>query len=314
MLDTETDESLKSRAEGVLQDGGCHAVRVEGAGQSWFVSCGYAPDQFLVVAYSAKCPHTPNDPVYLAHQALAALERNERPQQREVKHETPIPEGPRADEAAEAAPDFVGFGDRPAPGEDHGGAEDGEPSGGGALQPYDGQDGPGDGEREYAFDADYEEAGEGLGAELLDDEAFAKPALDAPEPEDFAPDEMPPVKPPVQDRFIGLDDLDRVRKLRIGDVAAEAAILIEAIERSVSEKTGEHQALTSFVVTNLDKFTGAFTLQDAASLASYKRWVDLDAAHGQISVIDLRRKEATAFLLTADREAVVNFNVEAAFV
>lgn len=81
------DEEMKAAAEQVLRDGGCEAVRVEGAGEEWFVSCGFEPGQFFVTAFSKRNPFTPNDPVYLAKQALATLIRNERPA---AKTEEPV--------------------------------------------------------------------------------------------------------------------------------------------------------------------------------------------------------------------------------
>ena len=73
------DEALREEATVFLRENGCLAVRVDGGGDNWFVSCGYKPGEFFVTAYSARCPTTPNDPLYLARQALAALLRNEGP-------------------------------------------------------------------------------------------------------------------------------------------------------------------------------------------------------------------------------------------
>lgn len=172
------------------------------------------------------------------------------------------------------------------------------------------------------FDADFTE-GEDLGSELLDahdtilegGDPWSTPELPAPEPIDFAPDEIEPEPENDQARFYGLDDLDRVKRLRIGDVAAEAAVRIAAIEAEVNEREGEYAIVQGFVVTNLDKHTGAFTLQDEASITTARRFYELDSARSRISVVDQRRREATAWLLHEDRtrEDVVDFSVPAAF-
>lgn len=179
----------------------------------------------------------------------------------------------------------------------------------------------GDEPGEYT-DADFTE-GEDLGSELLDahdtilegGDPWSTPELPAPEPIDFAPDEIEPEPENDQARFYGLDDLDRVKRLRIGDVAAEAAVRIAAIEAEVNEREGEYAIVQGFVVTNLDKHTGAFTLQDEASITTARRFYELDSARSRISVVDQRRREATAWLLHEDRtrEDVVDFSVPAAF-
>lgn len=165
------------------------------------------------------------------------------------------------------------------------------------------------------IDADFTE-GQDLGSELLDVESeLSVPELPSPDPEDFAPDEFAhePEPEPPQDRFIGLDDLDRVRSLRIGDVATEALRLTTLIEQAVSEQEGEFSNIQAYVVSHLDKHTGAFTPQDDASRATYGRFLELSSARSKIALIDARRKDATAFLLRADREQVLSFGVAAAF-
>jgi len=79
------EAEMAAEARAVLEAGGCKAIRIEGSGESWHVWCGYNPGEFFVNACSAKNPATPNDPVYLARQALATLERNEKPRARPVK-------------------------------------------------------------------------------------------------------------------------------------------------------------------------------------------------------------------------------------
>ncbi|MEQ1491717.1 MAG: hypothetical protein ABL932_14335, partial [Terricaulis sp.] len=107
-----------------------------------------------------------------------------------------------------------------------------------------------------AVDADFTE-GEDLGSELLDahdtilegGDPWSTPELPAPDPIDFAPDEIAPEPENDQARFYGLDDLDRVRSLRIGDVATEALRLTTMIEQIVSEQEGEFATIQAYVVS-----------------------------------------------------------------
>lgn len=291
------------------------------ASVGWLV--GGAPDparplesHMKVTAKVPDSPETPDDPVEAARVLVAKYRRTLAISFEafgDLPNENPVPASQETEQAAETVEDFVsGGGEAPSPG-DHGGAQDGPAGGGGALQPHHGQDGEGDSEREYAFDADYEEVGEELGAELLDESAVDLPALENALIEALQEGADVEHELPPQDRFYGLDDLDRVRKLRIGDVAAEAATLVAEIEAEASEHEGEYAAVQAFVVTNLDKFTGAFTLQDPASIELSKRFYELDAARGRIQSIERKRKEATAFLLTAERQQVVEFDVTGAF-
>lgn len=221
-----------------------------------------------------------------------------------------IPESQAPSEPAEAEPHSVGGGSEAAAAEDAGSAEDGSASGGGALLAHDGQAWESDSglEPDYDLEAEFTEiAPEELTetADLLELEA---PDLGA---DIVAAEEEAGIGD--QARFYGLDDLDRVRRLRIGDVAASAAVRVNAIEAMVSEKTGEFAGIQGYVVSNLDKHTGAFTPQDEASLATYARFLELSEARNRIAAIDQRRKDATAYLLdeTRTREEVVAFDPEA---
>lgn len=73
----DADAVMAAEAHAVLYDGGCRAIRIAGSGDNWHVWGGYHAGQFFVTAFSEKNPDTPNDPVYLAHQVLATLLRNE---------------------------------------------------------------------------------------------------------------------------------------------------------------------------------------------------------------------------------------------
>lgn len=73
------DEALAEQARAFLSARGVRGVTIRGSGEDWTVAIGWNEPERFVVAYSAKNPATPNDPVYLASQALATLIRNEGP-------------------------------------------------------------------------------------------------------------------------------------------------------------------------------------------------------------------------------------------
>jgi hypothetical protein len=138
--------------------------------------------------------------------------------------EIPIPESQAADESAEEIEGIVSGGDE-APAEEPAGSvesTDGGSTGGGlALRDEPGRQEPSDRDRDYAYDADFEEIGPpDLGAELLERHGDELNALPAPEasPDINVSRETPDESPGDQNRFYGLDDLDRRRSLRIGDV------------------------------------------------------------------------------------------------
>lgn len=115
---------------------------------------------------------------------------------------------------------------------------------------------------------------------------------------------------PASGAFIFGDNLHQMRTAAIGLVSTHAAILTAEIEAASGEQEGEYADLQSFVVTNLDKHTGAFTLQDAPSLMRYHRWSELDATRAAVRTIDRVRKEKTAFLLSAERAEIEAFDPE----
>lgn len=114
-----------------------------------------------------------------------------------------------------------------------------------------------------------------------------------------------------QTRFYMSDDLDRMRTEAAGIVSRLAEQKSSAIEAAVNEQPDEYAALQGFVTTNLDKFTGAFSLQDPDSLAKYRRWLELDRAHWAVIGIDRHRRDLTKMILAASREVVEAFDPEA---
>lgn len=75
-----SDEQMAQAAEAYLRANGVEGITIKGGGEDWFVSIGFAEHERFVTAYSKRNPNTPNDPLYLAEQALQTLIRNERPE------------------------------------------------------------------------------------------------------------------------------------------------------------------------------------------------------------------------------------------
>lgn len=155
------------------------------------------------------------------------------------------------------------------------------------------------------FDAEFSEPEpESLGAELLDIESdlLAPAELPAPDPEDFAPDEFAAAEETPQDRFYGLDDLDRRRSLRIGDVVR----ISRALQANTKAEMGAHDfaAIQGAVVR--DTVDGVYRGdQDAYSL-----FVRLATLQSAITRIQHAEAEKVAFLESAGREEVEAFIAE----
>lgn len=88
MIETPDASPEAVQARAFLEAAGVRGITIEGAGESWRVAIGWNEPERFVVAFSAKNPLTPNDPMYLAEQALAALIRNEGPCPHETSCET----------------------------------------------------------------------------------------------------------------------------------------------------------------------------------------------------------------------------------
>jgi len=72
-------EDLSTQAQALLEAGGCTGIRITGAGEDWHVAAFLASSDGVAheaVAFSKRNPATPNDPLYLAGQLLATLQRN----------------------------------------------------------------------------------------------------------------------------------------------------------------------------------------------------------------------------------------------
>jgi hypothetical protein len=149
------------------------------------------------------------------------------------------------------------------------------------------------------IDADFEDAPD-LGAELLEDEDFTLPELPAPEPLDFAPDEIEP-EDHSPGAFIFGDNLAHDRIVRIGQLSERATELIAAAKAGYSDN--EHDAVRSHVVTNMNE-AGAYVggRQDL-----FDRFIELETVTGLIRRIEMHRDERQDFIRSADREAVAAF-------
>lgn len=221
----------------------------------------------------------------------------------EALNEAPVPESEAPGEAAEEPQGALGSGDDAASVEgadDLGSAEAGPPGGGGELLHDDGQDGAGDRDHDYALDADFIEAGDepeiegaDLGGELLED-LSEEPAPLSPEPL---------AQQPEQSRFYGLDDLDRRRSLRIGDVQRFA---IERAPVLTAEQSDRLRYLRSYVAGVAEE-----TVTRASNDSELRD--ELDALESVLSheiAWDTVLKTKVRFLNDASREDIEAFVVE----
>lgn len=112
-------------------------------------------------------------------------------------------------------------------------------------------------------------------------------------------------------KFYFSDNLDQMRREVAGVIGIIAEQKSAEVEAAANEQPDEYVTLQGFVTTNLDKFTGMFSLQDEESRAKYRRWVDLDSAHKTVILIDRRRRDLTKMILAATREEIEAFDPEA---
>lgn len=146
----------------------------------------------------------------------------------------------------------------------------------------------------HPIDADFSEPAPELGQELAEEH-----------PEEFggAGD--------AGGKFYFSDNLDQMRREVAGVIGIIAEQKSAEVEAAANEQPDEYVTLQGFVTTNLDKFTGMFSLQDEESRAKYRRWVDLDSAHKTVILIDRRRRDLTKMILAATREEIEAFDPEA---
>lgn len=151
------------------------------------------------------------------------------------------------------------------------------------------------------LDADFTEP-QDLGAELLDEYEAELPALEGADlEEEAALDPIEEEAPQGQDRFIGLDDLDRRRSLRIGDTIRYANGLMPA--------------------WSIEDDARLATLRNFAMGVSEKRWDDNPANQAELNALETTirrineiknaRDAKVEFLESASRDDVEAFVVEA---
>lgn len=294
---------------------GLHGYSRQTAG-GWLVGGAPDPAQPLVTHLKItdkdpNTPDTPDDPVEAAQWLVARHPAPSAELSTAATLETPVVEEYAAPdethgetgeaEACEAAAPAVDFAEAP----DHSAG----PVGPELLPPETTDHGAGRDEALGVIEgelADFEdlEPDDSLG--LGDESDYRSPLLLEGEPEAESPADELHADPP-QDRFYGLDDLDRRRNLRIGDVAVKAAQLTTEVEAAANEQEGEYASVQGYVVTHLDPHTGAFTGGDQDA---WQRFLALDGARRAKAAIEQSRKEKTTFLLFAEREQVEAFDVD----
>ena len=160
--------------------------------------------------------------------------------------------------------------------------------------PAETEDGGRDNAPEGPIDADFSEPAPELGQELAEEH-----------PEEFggAGD--------AGGKFYFSDNLDQMRREVAGVIGIIAEQKSAEVEAAANEQPDEYVTLQGFVTTNLDKFTGMFSLQDEESRAKYRRWVELDSAHKTVILVDRRRRDLTKMILAATREEIEAFDPEA---
>lgn len=147
------------------------------------------------------------------------------------------------------------------------------------------------------YDADFTDAGD-LGSELLEVDLEGAPLLEATERE--LPEVFEPAAP--QDRFYGLDDLDRRRSLRIGDVVR----LSRAKQAEIAARMGEHDFASIQNAILRDTVDGAYK----GPQATYDLFVELSRHQNEISRIWLAEADKIAFLEAATRDEIEAFDPE----
>ena len=138
-----------------------------------------------------------------------------------------------------------------------------------------------------------------LGAEILEehDAEYQQLLLDA----DFVAAPEPP--PPPQDRFYGLDDLDRRRSLRIGDVVR----ISRAKQAEVAALMGDHDFSVIQNAVIRDTVDGQYK----GPQPTYDLFVELSRHQAAINRTKAAEADKVAFLEHASREQLEAFDAEA---
>lgn len=293
MTDALTIDPAEAKARTLLEAAGVRGITIAGAGESWTVAIGWNEPERFVVAYSAKNPATPNDPVYLASQALATLIRNEGPcphvSQATCDEVSQLELG--AESLADAGDEEQDSGDEAS---QQSISEISPQSGLGATVAIDRseQDTP---SVEQGREGGMGEAGDEGGADAPEAPPLQAHLEPDPEPEAFA-----------GTTILGADPLDRIRSQRIGDVARIAAGKIAERRAAASYTLAEYQELQGYVMSHTDA-VGAFQ----GDAERYARFVALADCQRAVNDLGAFRDEVTAHLLDADRAGIEAFEIAA---
>lgn len=127
---------------------------------------------------------------------------------------------------------------------------------------------------------------------------------------DFAALEPPPPEPEsapaAESVAIFGDNLDMLRVYKIGAVTTRAAELIDAIRARADEAESEFADLQAYVVTNLDRATGAFV---GTEQGKFDRFVILSDVRAAIDAVERLRDQRIDTIRQGERAFVEAFNV-----
>lgn len=220
--------------------------------------------------------------------------------------EVPEPVREESGSAADEAPRAVDSGDQDAAGGNAGGAEDGAAGGGSDLFAGDGSDGSGDSD---ALDAEYDEPENDR--DLLALEPPAEPALEGadadfaalppPEPEDFAPDEIPPADEVAEAVAIFGDNLPMQRLLLIGRVTQIAGEMKAILQEGWT--VDEFRELQNHIM----RMSQGIAPEDEHARA---RFAAISEASRAMSAIDAHAERQVEWINGASRDEIAAYKPE----
>lgn len=223
------------------------------------------------------------------------------PNETELTNETPVPESEAADEPAEETPGAVDSGDEGVAAGDDASAEERSAGGGLSVLAGDGSVGEGDSDRDYAFDADYEEIGNEV--EQVEGADAQYPALDL----------GAEILEQQEEQSGGVayfgDDFPTMKLKKLGRLAQIARERIAAHEGFTGWSDDDWLAVHNHVVSNLSEATGAY-VGDKQEI--YDRFTEMSAAKSHIDTIKHHRDQCVAYLESPDtpRAMVEQFDPE----
>jgi hypothetical protein len=245
-------------------------------------------------------PDTPDDPVEAAQWLVQRFSSEV------VQHEVPEPVREESGSPADPSPGVVDSGDQAAASGNAGGAEDGAAGGGADLFAGDGSDGAGDSD---VLDAEYDESEDDR--DLLALEPPPEPALEGadadfaalppPEPEDFAPDEIPPADEVAEAVAIFGDNLPMQRLLLIGRVTQIAGELKAILQEGWTVE--EFRELQNHVM----RISQGLAPEDEHARA---RFAAISEASRAMSAIDAHAERQVEWINGASRDEIAAYKPE----